>query len=217
MSRPEHLIVVTGTGTEVGKTWITARLAERLRAARHAVACRKPAQSFDPADATTDAAELGAASGSPAETVCPAHRWYPAPLAPPMAADVLGLPRIAMDDLLGELDWPAGTGIGFVEGAGGLCSPLAHDGDTLDLVRRLAPDLVLLVADPALGVVSSVRLTLAALAGTPTLVVLNRFDRHDDVHRASRAWLSEVDGLRVVTDGELATDDVVPILTARAV
>ena len=28
MSRPDHLVLVTGTGTEVGKTWVTARLAE---------------------------------------------------------------------------------------------------------------------------------------------------------------------------------------------
>ena len=44
--RPERLVFVTGTGTEVGKTWVGARLAEVLRKSRRNVAARKPAQSF---------------------------------------------------------------------------------------------------------------------------------------------------------------------------
>ncbi|MEO7428231.1 MAG: dethiobiotin synthase, partial [Acidimicrobiales bacterium] len=169
---------------------------------------RKPAQSFEPGDATTDASLLGDATGVGAERVCPPHRWYSVPLAPPMAADALGRPPIAIADLVAELEWPADTAVGFVEGAGGLCSPIAHDGDTLSLVERLRPDLVVLVADPALGVVSQVRLTARALAGTPLLVVLNRYDPTNDVHRRSLAWLREVDALDVITDlDDVASSD----------
>lgn len=199
MPRPERLAVVAGTGTEVGKTWVTAALARWLTAAGATVAARKPAQSFAPGDVDTDAALLAAATGVAPEVVCPAHRWYPVPLAPPMAADALGRPRITVEDLVAELDWPA-VGVGLLEGAGGLCSPIAHDGDTLALVERLRPDLVVLVADPALGVVSDVRLAARALAGTDLLVVLNRYEPLEDAHRRSLEWLCTVDLLTVVTD-----------------
>lgn len=199
MPRPERLAVVAGTGTEVGKTWVTVALARWLVGAGASVAARKPAQSFAAGDADTDASLLAAATGVAPEVVCPAHRWYPVPLAPPMAADALGRPRIALDLLVAELEWPP-VDVGLVEGAGGLCSPIAHDGDTLALVERLRPDVVVLVADSALGVISNVRLAARALAGTALLVVLNRFDPHDDAHRRSLDWLRSVDSLTVVTD-----------------
>ena len=62
------LIVVAGTGTEVGKTWAAARLATTLRGRAITVRARKPAQSFEPDDPPdgTDAALLGAATGEPA-------------------------------------------------------------------------------------------------------------------------------------------------------
>ncbi|TDN77185.1 AAA domain-containing protein [Pseudonocardia autotrophica] len=58
MTRPSRLILVTGTGTEVGKTWVTAALSRRLRAFGIEVAARKPAQSFTPGETATDAAVL---------------------------------------------------------------------------------------------------------------------------------------------------------------
>lgn len=199
MPRPERLVVVTGTGTEVGKTWVTGTLAGWLISAGATVAARKPAQSFAPDDATTDASVLAEATGVDPEVVCRRHRWYPVPLAPPMAADALGWPPIILDELVAELDWPP-VDVGFVEGAGGLCSPIAHDGDTLGLIDRLEPDAVVLVADPALGVVSDVRLAARALGATALVVMLNRYDAADEVHRRSAEWLSEADGLTLVTD-----------------
>jgi len=203
MSRPDRLVVVTGTGTGVGKTWATIQVALRLASDGLRVAIRKPAQSFAPTDTTTDAELLGAALGVPGDLVCPPHRWYPLPLAPPMAADALGREQIAIDDLVDELVWAPGTDVGLVEGAGGLCSPIAHDGDTLGLIHRLTPELVVLVAESTLGVVSQVRLAARSLAGSPLLVVLNHFHDGDDMHRRSRDWLSTVDALSVTTAHEL--------------
>ena len=42
-TRPDLLIAVVGTGTEVGKTWVSAHLLRDLRAEGHRVAARKPA------------------------------------------------------------------------------------------------------------------------------------------------------------------------------
>lgn len=212
MARPDRLVLVTGTGTDVGKTWVTVELLGRLRAKGLSVAARKPAQSFAASDATTDASLLATASGESAEAVCPSQRWYPVPLAPPMAADSLGREPISIADLAAETRWPDAVQVGFVEGAGGLRSPIAHDGDSLSLVQRLQPDLVLLVADPALGVVSTVRMTVDALGQQPLLVLLNRYDDADEVHRRSLDWLRDVDRLTVVTDLTAVTDRLVALV-----
>lgn len=205
MPRPDLLVVVAGTGTEVGKTWTTARLSAGLRGTGLQVAARKPVQSFAPGAGPTDADVLATATGCRPHDVCPAHRWYPAPMAPPMAAEALGRPAPRMAELTAELSWPAGTAVGLVECAGGLASPVAADGDSADLARAIGADLVLLVAHAGLGTISDVRLCAAAVRDLPLQVVLNRFDDNDDLHRRNLAWLAEREGLDVTTSrAELA-------------
>jgi dethiobiotin synthetase len=198
MPRPDRLVVVVATATEVGKTWVTAEVCRRL----DDVGARKPVQSFDPEDPVEgrDASILAAATGEPVDRVCPPHRAYEVAMAPPMAAAALGRPPIRLDELVDELTWPEPLAAGFVETVGGLCSPMADDGDGLALIERLDPDLVLAVAPAGLGVVNDVRLLARALGDRPLLVVLNRYDEADPLHRANLAWLTERDGLDAVVD-----------------
>jgi dethiobiotin synthetase len=205
-SRPERLVLVTGTGTEVGKTWVAAAVLRHLAAAGRRVAARKPAQSFGPADPaeSTDAAVLGEATGEEPTTVCPSPRWYPMAMAPPMAAAALGRPPFTVADLVAEVRWPTATAVGLVEAAGGIRSPQAADGDAVALGRLLRPDVVVLVADAGLGTINDVRLAVDALTAptgvpAPVVVVLNRFDPADDLHRRNRDWLVDRDGIAVVT------------------
>lgn len=195
---------MTGTGTEVGKTWVGARVLARLRADGLRVAARKPVQSFAAGESSTDADVLAQASGEEPGEVCPAHRWYERPLAPPMAADVLGRAPFTISDLVGEITWPDDVAVGLVEGVGGPRSPLAADGDTADLVRALAPSVVVLVADAGLGAINAVRLSAAALPAP--LVVLNRYDTTDDLHVRNRRWLADACGLDIVTSVEDVAD-----------
>jgi dethiobiotin synthetase len=204
-ARPARVVFVAGTTTDVGKTWVAAAVLGQLRAGGHRVAARKPAQSFDTADACTDADVLAAATGESPHDVCPPHRWYPRPLAPPMAAEVLGEPAFTVSELLAELRWPDGAHVGVVEGAGGPRSPLATDGDNVDVARGIAPDLVLLVADAGLGAINAVRMSVDAFAGLAVVVTLNRYDDGDPLHRRNRHWLADHDGFVVVTDCEHAS------------
>lgn len=200
VSRPSLLIGVIGTSTDVGKTWVTAQLLATLKLRGSRVAARKPVQSYAPDDINTDAARLAGASGEDVADICPAHRCYPLALAPPMAAHALGRGPLLMADVINEIRWPASIDIGFVETVGGVRSPLACDGDSLDLLRRLAVDRMLLVADAELGTINAVRLTLAAVGQIPTLVFLNRFQRDNELHELNRRWLMEQDKLTVITD-----------------
>jgi dethiobiotin synthetase len=191
-------VLVSGTGTEVGKTWWACAAARELRRGGVRVAARKPTQSNEP-DAPTDAARLAAATGEDPATVCPAHRSYARAWAPPFAADALGAPPFTIATLIGELDWPDDVDVGLVEGAGGPRSPLASDGDNVDLARELDPDFVVVVADAGLGTINAVRLAVDAFAGVPTVVALNRFDAADDLHAMNLAYLRDTCGFAVVT------------------
>lgn len=184
-------VLLTGTGTEVGKTWLGARLAPLLGAAAW-----KPAQSFVAGEGLTDAEVLAAATGQSPEEVCPPHRWYPVPLAPPEAADELGLPAFTIADLMTER--PNAADVLLVEGAGGVRSPLACDGDTVALAAALQPDVTVLVGDAGLGAINDVRLSAGVLPG-PVVVFLNRYDDGDLACRRNLAYLRR-DGFEVAVD-----------------
>jgi len=204
---PTNLVVVIGTGTEVGKTWVAAGALAALRSEGLTVAARKPAQSFAPDDATTDADVLAAATGEEPAAVCPPHRWYEVPMAPPMAAEALGRPAFTIADLVDEIRWPEGTEVGVVETAGGVRSPLASDdhGDAVTLIAALVPNVVVIVADAGLGTINEVRLTVTAIEpvlerreAVDLVVIVNRFDAATELHRRNLAWLRDHDGLTVV-------------------
>jgi dethiobiotin synthetase len=187
-ARP-RVVVIAGTATEIGKTWVTCRLAECLCAQGVRVAARKPVQSFNPGT-TTDADLLARATGDRPDRVCPPHRWYEAAMAPFMAADLLGRGPVLLDHLLDELVWPPEVDIGLLEPAGGVRSPITHDNaDTVDLARAVAAHHVVLVADAGLGTLNSVRLSLDSLAGFDVTVFLNRYDATDQLHRRNHTWL----------------------------
>lgn len=153
------VLFVTGTGTGVGKTVVTAALAA-LAAARGTCAVVKPAQTGVTDDEDGDLAEVVRLAGQ-VDTRELAR--YPDPLSPAAAARRSGRPPLdpaAVYDLLLRLDHD----LVLVEGAGGLLVRFDEDGTTLaDLARGLrAP--VLVVVDPALGTLNQTALTLEALA-----------------------------------------------------
>jgi len=199
-SRPKQLIGVLGTQTEIGKTWVSAQLLSQARAKGLRVAARKPAQSFEPGQAPTDAEQLAAATGEQPDDVCPKHRNYPLALAPPMAADLLQRPRITLDELIGEIRWPDDIDIGLVETVGGPRSPLSHDADSVDLIQRLRPDRILLIADAGLGTLNAVRVSLASIEPLLATVLLNRFDASNELHRLNREWLVQRYRVQVATE-----------------
>ena len=143
---------------------------------------------------------LAQATGETPDQVCPPSRTYSVAMAPPMAADALGRPVPTLQDLLDELRWPdPPPAVCWLETVGGPRSPIAGDADAVDLVAALRPDAVVLVADAGLGTVNAVRLSRDAFrtVGHEVIVVLNRFDDRDDLHRRNAAWL-EADGVDVV-------------------
>ncbi len=193
------VVFVTGTGTEVGKTWVSAELARLLRHRGHTVAACKPLQSYDPDDnSPTDAAVLAAATRQHPDAVCPPERTYPVPLAPPMAARKLGRVCPTLDELADHCRFAATTDVGLVEGVGGLYSPMASDGHNLDLIERTKPDLVVVVASAALGGIHDAMACTLPLSAHRQAIFLNRFDPRAEVHLLNVRWLRDT-GLAVAT------------------
>ncbi len=156
-------IVVAGTDTEIGKTTVTCALLAALRKAGLVVRGIKPVESgteSQPSREEEDGRRLAAA----AEQAAPqeALQRLRAPLAPPVAARdeaVILRPKVWLEAIR---DIAAGADLSFVEGAGGLLSPLADGFDTRDMAVALkAP--VLLVAADSLGTLNHSFLTIEAL------------------------------------------------------
>lgn len=158
-------LFVTATGTDIGKTFVTAGLIRALRAQGRAVDALKPVLSgFDPdAAADSDPARLLAALGRP-PTAGEIERLSPfrfkAPLSPDMAArqEGRGLDFAALIEVCRQAIGRTG-GTLLIEGVGGVMVPLDERHTVLDWINLLRLP-VLLVTGSYLGTLSH---TLTAL------------------------------------------------------
>jgi dethiobiotin synthetase len=161
-------IFVTGTGTDVGKTFVTAALIQHARATGRAVAAFKPVVSgFDPATAAaSDPGVLLAALGR-AVTIAEIDRISPwrfaVPLPPDLAAAREG--RTLDFHALVEFSHKAAEGrsLVLIEGVGGIMVPLDETHTVLDWMSALRVPL-LLVAGSYLGTISHTLTALQVLA-----------------------------------------------------
>ncbi|MFM9864222.1 MAG: dethiobiotin synthase, partial [Micropepsaceae bacterium] len=146
------------TGTEVGKTYITCGLIDALRRRGTPVSALKPIISgFDPAQAhTSDTGLILRALGKQVNehSVAEISPWrYHAALSPDMAAAREDRP-INLDALIAVCASAANNDrVTFIEGAGGIMSPLAPRFTNLDLIDAIDAH-VLLVAGTYLGTIS---------------------------------------------------------------
>ncbi|MFE9366334.1 dethiobiotin synthase [Streptomyces sp. NPDC006978] len=154
------VLVVTGTGTEIGKTIVTAAVAAAHRDLR--VAVLKPAQTGLAPGEPGDAAEVARLAGAHVTAVELAR--FPEPLAPETAARRAGLAPVrpyeiadAAQKLATEHD------LVLVEGAGGLLVRFDGQGATLADAARLMAAPVLVVAPAGLGTLNATALTTEAL------------------------------------------------------
>jgi dethiobiotin synthetase len=158
-------IFVTATGTDIGKTFVTAALIRHLRVAGRTVDALKPVVSgFDPDHAAaSDPGILLAALDRPAapDEIARISPWrYRAALSPDMAARAEGAPvdfaELAQFSLRAVL---TRRDVLFIEGVGGVMTPIDDAHTVLDWMLALRLPLVL-VTGSYLGAISH---TLTAL------------------------------------------------------
>ncbi|MEV1021941.1 dethiobiotin synthase [Streptomyces sp. NPDC050264] len=157
-----NVLVVTGTGTEIGKTVTTAAVAAAAVRAGRSVAVLKPAQTGLAPGEPGDADDVVRLAG-PAVTPLELGR-YPEPLAPGTAAARAGLPPVRPAQVAEAAEKLAAShDLVLVEGAGGLLVHFDARGSTLADAARLLGAPVLVVAQAGLGTLNSVQLTAEAL------------------------------------------------------
>jgi dethiobiotin synthetase len=156
-----RIIVVSGTGTEVGKTIVTAALAALAAERGQRVAVVKPAQTGIASGEPTDVDTVRRLSG-----VTDVHELarFPDPLSPEAAARTAGLPPLDMETAAAYIEkLAADREQVIVEGAGGLLVRYDPGGTTIaDLASMLGAP-VLVVTTAGLGTLNHTALTLEAL------------------------------------------------------
>ena len=137
LKKPPHGLFITGTDTEVGKTFVASLIVKQLSAAGHRVGVYKPVASDCVSDGrelvSEDAVHLWQAAGRPLslEAVCPQR--FEAPLAPHLSAAKSGHVLDASLLRTGIEVWADQCDVIIVEGAGGLMSPIGDDEFIADL------------------------------------------------------------------------------------
>jgi dethiobiotin synthetase len=220
-------VFVTGTGTDVGKTYVTALMVKKL--ARHGKRPgyykaamsgnqRREDGSLIPGDALWVQTISGIAQ--PLEEMCPyvyEHAWSPHLAARAEGGAVeLDVVKRGFQAVRRRYDYVT------VEGSGGILCPLRFDEQKLwleDVVRALGLSCVL-VADAGLGTINSVVLTAEYMneRGLPVKgVIFNHFHPGDLMEEDNLLMCRERTGLPIlakVKDGDTELDMDIEALTA---
>ncbi|MFD9891899.1 dethiobiotin synthase [Amycolatopsis sp. NPDC059027] len=152
------MLVMTGTGTGVGKTITTAAIAALAVAGGQRVAVLKPAQTGVLPGEPGDLDDVVRLAGDVVTTR--ELRRYPDPLSPEAAARRSGIPAVDPAEVAraaGELDDE--HDLTLIEGAGGLLVRFDEQGSGLADVAWSLGALVIIVAEAGLGTLNATALT----------------------------------------------------------
>lgn len=214
-------LFITGTGTDVGKTYVTGLVIKKLRdsgvnAAYYKAAMsgneRRPDGSLIPGDALAVKDVSGIAQ--PLEEMCP--YIYENAYSPHLAARIegeqveLSVVEEGFRRVSGTYDYVT------VEGSGGILCPIRYDGEKIlleDVIKALRLS-CLLVADAGLGTINSVVLTAEYMRARDIPIVgmiFNRFHPGDVMEEDNIRMCEELTGLKTLAcvregDRELSLD-----------
>ena len=214
-------VVVLGTGTEIGKTYVTCKIAEALAgsSADTRVLALKPIETGVQKLGETDAARLALAS---VPVVAPVHGYAFEPaISPHLASRLRGIEidtaqvvRWVAERCWRSVDQAAASKQPYsdqnwvlIETAGGVFSPISDTKTNLDLAIALEPSCWVLVAGDRLGVLHDVRATLVAMANlarAPDIILLNAAPTRDASAGTNRQELEALGWAKVT--GQIAWD-----------
>lgn len=208
-------LFITGTDTDVGKTFIGAQIVSALIAQGKAVAPRKPIESgcvkegnqLIPQDAFKY--HLATKKLAPLDEICP-YRFEPA-ISPQRAARLVNKPLATCEVVEACFNNTHGKELIIVEGAGGFYSPLCEDGLNADLAENLNLP-VLLVAKDQLGCINHILLTQEAIHKRGLelrVLILNQIDKTHDASMNNFEDLKSQLGVHifVISHGESITSN----------
>lgn len=204
-------LFVTGTGTDIGKTYVSAAIARELTSKNLSLAYYKAAVSGADSIEESDAGYVRDAANIRQNTDTLLSYLYKKPLSPHLAArgenKFASLEHIksAFDSLKSKYDYV------LSEGAGGIICPIVYEKDSkimyLDILKTLNLPCVI-VADAGLGTINHTVLTINYLQDHKVNikgVILNKFNKDRLMHQDNLKMIEEISGIRVIAtlaDGE---------------
>ena len=177
-------LIVTGTDTNVGKTYVTSRIARSLRSKKKKIGICKPVCSgaelvvkdLLPSIVWEDIEEHFDALGEefPRELICP--HCFNDPVSPSLAARLSGVSLELRDLTEAVFAWEEKVKLLLIEGVGGFLCPLTETENFADFAQALGFP-VLVVAHTGLGTLNHTLLTIEAIRQrglSPVGIVLNQ-------------------------------------------
>lgn len=196
-------VFVTATGTDVGKTYITALLVKKMRESGYNTGYYKAALSGAESVSDSDAGYVNRIAGIGQNEDTLVSYIYKTAVSPHLAARLEGNPpdldRIAADyaEVSRNYDYIA------AEGSGGIVCPVRWDDSAHilleDVIRKLGLGAVI-VADAGLGTINSAVLTAEYMKNRNIEVrgiILNRFNG-SIMHCDNAAMIEELAGVPII-------------------
>lgn len=201
-------LFVTGTGTDVGKTYVTGLIVKKLREKGISAAYYKAAMSGNErrADDTLipgDALQVKNMSGieQPLEEMC--QYIYETAVSPHLAAKLEGNP-ISMECVLKNFNYVCQKyDYVTIEGSGGIVCPLRFDEQKIQLEDFIkACNLsCLVIADAGLGTINAVVLTIEYMKARQIPIkgiIFNHYEPGNQLHEDNRLMCETMTGLNVI-------------------
>ncbi|MDY6321833.1 MAG: dethiobiotin synthase [Succinivibrio sp.] len=212
-------IFVTGTGTEIGKTYVCGAIARYFTEKKLSLAYYKAALSGADSVENSDAGYVRRAGGLDEDDASLLSYLYSRPLSPHLAARLegryadLGVILKAFRSLAGRYDYV------LTEGAGGIvCPVVCEKGRRLfytDILKAMGLP-VIVAADAGLGTINYCALTCEYLKNRGFDVrgiILNRYDEQSLMHRDNLFMVEDITGVKVIAT--LAEGAKIPQLRGR--
>ncbi len=157
-------VFITGTDTNVGKTWVGVKIIKELKNFQITLKVRKPVESGWPEEINnSDAWKLANAAGQVdyLDDVCPFR--FKAAISPERAAK-LENKVLTLNEIVQSIhsDNDHEEQFLYIEGAGGFYSPLCSDSLNSDLAQKLGLPVVVIV-DNRLGCINQALLVVDAI------------------------------------------------------
>lgn len=202
-------IFITGTGTDIGKTYVTGLLLKKLHESGKSAAYFKAAMSgndrrSDGSLIPGDALHVKTVSGieQPLEEMCP--YIYETAVSPHLASKIEGSP-VELDRVVSDYKKVCGKyGYVIAEGSGGIVCPIRYDEESKlfleDIIKALELPCIV-IADAGLGTINYAVLTCEYMKQRDITVkglILNNFHKGDIMEEDNKAMCEKLTGVPVI-------------------
>lgn len=212
-------LFLTATGTDVGKTYVSALIIKKMREAGFNCGYFKPVLSGVEEEGgklrVSDANYVVSTAKIPISPDDCVTYWWKEAVSPHFAAkragDIIDTGKIKsyLDKISRDFDYI------LIEGAGGITCPLRLDRDEKYLLKDLIKELetnIVIVADGGLGTINSTLLTVdyARANGIDVAgIILNNFEPDNFMHQDNLKQVEYLTGIPVVATVEKGQKDII--------